>query len=397
MTEYSRIAKGSFVATGKSAAVILPFVPDYVELWNYTNIKTAGASRVTRAWWDNTLFDGNANPTMVELYNAGSALVDDTVQTNGISTFQAGLMLQYGPVVQHTATTDFVITKSASPTIITVSGAGIPDHGLNTGDVVIFQNLAQTSSTGMQQIAGIPFVVTRISATQFSIPWDTSGSNYTTVDTSSSTNNVGSYKQVLYPDLYFPGDIFISSITLGATTTIETTTQHNYVVGQEVAFRIPSIPGAGSPPVWGTTQLNSLPNVKIPGSPIYAYVIQVIDMTTFVVNINSTSYTAFNVNLPFASYVGEKWPQVVAVGDVNTGGVQISAGSPLYPSPQYSYGSLNSNSTINGPAIQGAFVNNTRQGFIIGSGFLDIANTVQMISADNIIAWRAYLHDYSKP
>jgi len=55
------------------------------------------------------------------------------------------------------------------------------------------------------------------------------------------------------------------------------------------------------------------------------------------------------------------------VGDVNTGGNLISAGSPLYPSPSFptSSGGV---STINGPAIRGAFVNNTAQGFIIGAG-----------------------------
>ena len=36
MAEYSRIAKGSFVSTGASKVINLPFKPDYVEMWNYT-------------------------------------------------------------------------------------------------------------------------------------------------------------------------------------------------------------------------------------------------------------------------------------------------------------------------------------------------------------------------
>lgn len=387
MTEYSRMAKGSFTAVGNGAKVInLPFVPDYVELWNYTIIKTAAANKVARAWWDNKLVDPvtNANPTMVEIYNNGSATVFDTIQTNGISTFQGGLMLQYGPIYQHTGSTDFSIT-AASPAVVTTTTA----HGLQTGDVVIFSNLAQTSTTGMQQIAGIPFLITRTSATAFSINWDASGSNYTAFNSATSTNNVGSFKKVLYPDLYFPGVDFISHITTGATTTITTTAQNNFQVGQEVAFRIPRI--------WGTAELNSLPNTLIPGSPIYGYVISVTDDVTFVVNINSTGYTAFNPNQTFASYPGEKWPQVVAVGDVNTGGVSISSGSPLYPSPQYSYAALNDSSTINGPAIKGAFVNNTRQGFIIGTGITAVDTTATMIADGNIVLWHAYLHDLAQP
>jgi hypothetical protein len=95
MTEYSRMAKGNFTVSGPaatplSAVVNLPFQPDYVELWNYSNIKTAATHSVTRAWWDNQLFDGNNNPTMIELYaGSNSSSVFDTIQTNGISTFAA--------------------------------------------------------------------------------------------------------------------------------------------------------------------------------------------------------------------------------------------------------------------------------------------------------------------
>jgi hypothetical protein len=388
MTEYSRMAKGSFTATGTAAIVNLPFIPDYVELWNYSIIKTAAANKVARAWWDNKLLDGSNNPTMVEIYNNSTATVFDTIQTNGISTFQGGLALQYGPVVQHTANTDFAINK-ANPAQITVSGAGIADHGLQTGDWVVFSNLAQTSTTGMQQIGGIPFMVIRTGATTFTINWNTNQSNYTAFNTATSTNNVGSYKKILYPNLYFPGDTVISGITTGATTTISTAGAHQYQVGQEVGFRIPN--------AWGTSQLNTLPNNLIPGSPIYGYVISVTDFQNFVVNINSTGFTAFNSNQTFAGYPGEKFPQVFAAGDVNTGGVQISSGSPLYPSPLFSYSAFNSNSTINGPAIIGSFVNNTSQGFLIGSGVTAVDTTATMIASTNIVYWHAYAHDFGSP
>lgn len=388
MSEYSRMAKGSFTATGNAAIVNLPFIPDFVELWNYSIIKTPANHGVARAWWDNKLLDGSNNPTMIELFNATPVLTTDTIQTNGISVFQGGLALQYGPVVQHTANTDFAISK-ASSAVITVSGAGIPDHGLQTGDWVVFSNLYQTSTTGMQQIAGMPFMVTRTAATTFTINWNTNQSNYTAFNTSTSTGNLGSYKKILYPNLYLPGSVIVSGITRGATTTISTAGAHQYQVGQEVAFRIPA--------AWGTIELNSLPNTLIPGSPIYGYVVSVTDFQNFVVNINSSAFTAFNTNQTFAGFVGEKFPQVVAVGDVNTGGVQISSGSPLYPSPKFSYSSFNSNSTINGPAIIGSYVNNTSQGFLIGSGAAETDTAAAMIANTNIVYWHAYLHDFSSP
>lgn len=382
MAEYSRFASGTFTAKSGSQVINLPFQPDFVEVWNYTIIKTAATNSVARAWWSSKLFDGANNPTMVEIYpNAGTtATVFDTIQTNGISTFSGGLLLQYGPVYQHTGSTDFQISKANGPTVTTTT-----NHNLQTGDVVIFSNLAQTSATGMQQIAGIPFMITRTGATTFTIKWDTSGSNYTAFNTATSTNNAGSFKKVLYPDLYFPGDAFVSAVTTGVTTTIVTTAQHNMQVGQEVGFHIPT--------TWGPFQLNELPNVTIPGSPIYGYIVSVTDLQTVVVNINSTGFTAFNANQTFAGTVGRTFPQMTAVGDVNTGGVQISSGSPLYPSPQYSYATLNDSSTINGPAIIGSYVNNTRQGFVIGSGAAAVDTSAVIMASTNQILWRATLGD----
>lgn len=384
MAEYSRFASGNFTATSGSKVIVLPFVPDFVELWNYTIIKTAATNSVARAWWNKNLIDGANNPTMVEIYpNAGTtATVFDTIQTNGISTFSAGLSLQFGSVYQHTGTTDFSITAANPPVVTTTT-----NHNLQTGDVVIFSNLSQTSTTGMQQIAGIPFMITRTGATTFTISWDASNAAYTTVNTATSTNNAGSFKKVLYPDLYFPGTSIINAITTGATTTIHTTAQHNMQIGQEVGFHIPN--------TWGTTQLNELPNVTTPGSPIYGFVVAVTDLQTVVVNINSTGFTAFNPVQTFAGTIGRSFPQITAVGDVNTGGVRISAGSVLYPSPQFSYATLNDSSTINGPAVVGSYVNNTRQGFIIGSGAAAVDTSAVIMASTNQIFWRASLSDFS--
>jgi hypothetical protein len=52
--------------------------------------------------------------------------------------------------------------------------------------------------------------------------------------------------------------------------------------------------------------------------------------------------------------------------------------------------------TINGPAIQGAFVNNTSQGFVIGAGTAQgDASAVLIGAASDVIYWRAFLHDMS--
>ncbi len=385
MAEYSRLAKGHFTTSGTPAnaqIVTLPFIPDYVELINFTAAGrvisgSAAENSVVQAWWDVKMGQGFA-VEQVYAGNTPSVLRYDTVVSGGISTFYAGLALQYG-ATQAVST----ITK-ADPAVVTSSSA----HGLKSGDVVIFQNLYQTSTTGMQQIAGIPFTVTVTGSTTFTIPWDTSTSQYTAYTLATPAFAAATFKKVLYPNLYAPGVNVIRGITTGTTTTIDTTSAHNFVVGQEVAFRIP--------PSWGTTQLNSLPNTVIPGSPIYGYVVAVTDYNTVVVNINSTGYTAYTANIPFLSFPGLTFPQIVAVGDVNTGGVQISANSALYPPPFTRPIGNTTVDTINGPAIQGSFFNNTSMGFIVGSGAGAIVTGSSLVGvAGDVIYWKAYLHDYS--
>lgn len=380
MAEYSREAKGHFTSTGAAQVINLPFQPQLIEMWNYSSFATPANHGVPYAYWDVSMGQGYA---IENVFNVTPVLTTDYVTSNGFSTFSAGQLLQYGAIVQHggSPVSDFDISK-ASPAVVTTVG----NHGLKSGDVVIFENLSQTSTTGMQQIAGIAFTVTVTGATTFTIPWNTNQTNYTAFNTSTSTGNVGSYKKVLYPYLYFPGTSVISAITTGTTTTIDTTSAHNFVVGQEVALRIPSS--------WGTTQLNSLPNNTTPGSPIYGYVISVTDYNTVVLNIDSTGYTAFNSNQTFASYPGLSFPQIVAVGDVNTGGVRISSGSPLYPSPYSVQIGTTQTSTINGPAIFGSYVNNTSQGFVIGAGAgVGDSSSVLVGANGNVIYWKASYTD----
>lgn len=390
MTEYSRMAKGNYTVTGGVLGVSapnvkiinLPFKPDFVQLINYTQAATQANHGIPFAWWDASvppLTFANVNyDTIVQVNTSGTASNLDMVKVGGgISVFSAGLSQQFGPALQIVS-----IAKSASPTIVTLAAG----HGYAVGDTIIMRGLFQSSTTGMPQINGVPFTITAVTATTISINWDSSGSNYTALTASPVSAFI---QKVLYPFLYLPQDNVVSAITLGNTTTIVTTMYHNFEVGQEIAFRIPN--------AWGTIQLNSLPNLQIPGSPIYGYVVSITDNWTFVVNINSSAFTAYTDNIAVNLVPGLTFPQVLSVGDVNTGGNLITATSALYPPPSFPT-STNRIATINGPAIRGAFVNNSSQGFIIGNAAsrLDAASWVGG-SAGDVIEWRAYLHGMSIP
>ena len=365
MAEYSRIARGTFTSSGAAQPIYLPFQPNIIRMTNYTAAATPAQNGCPFANWDVSMGQGGG---IMQIFNATPVLTTDNITTNGFSTFSAGLDFQYGAQIQISG-----ITKASAAVVTTAS-----NHGYATGDIVLFQGLYQTQYTaGMPQICDIPFVVTVTGATTFTIPWNTNQSSYTALSASPS----GAYvKKVLYPFLYAPGVSVITAVSTGSTTAITTTTPHNLVVGQEIAVRVPS--------QWGITQLNSLPNSTTPGSPIYGYVTAVNSSVQVTVNINSSSYTAFSSNPTVAQTPGLSFPLLVAVGDVNTGGVAYSGGA-LYPSPL-----VNGLSTINGPAISGSFVNNTRQGFIIGAGTaVTLTSAVLVGATSDVIYWEALLSD----
>ena len=368
MAEYSRIATGSFTSTGAAKSIYLPFAPTSVKMWNYTSMATPTQDEVPMAYWNSGMGQGFA---VIQAFNATPVLTTDNMIAGGISTFSAGLSLQFGAAQQISG-----ITK-ASPAVVTTASA----HGYSTGDVVVFQGLYQSTTTGMPQICGMPFTITVTNTTTFTVIWNTNQSGYTALSASPSGAVV---KKVLYPFLYQPGTSVISAITLGTTTTVTTTAAHNLVVGQQVAFHIPS--------AWGTDELNQNNNTVIPSSPVTGYVTSVTSSTIVVININSASYTAYTSNQTVAATeAGLSFPQMIAVGDVNTGGVAVSAGSVLYPSPV-----INGISTINGPAIQGAFVNNTHAGFTIGAGSgVTLTSTVLVGATSDVIYWEAMIPDYS--
>lgn len=97
-------------------------------------------------------------------------------------------------------------------------------------------------------------------------------------------------------NFYQPGQFFISGVTLGVTTTITTTANMNYVVGQEIRLLIP--------PTFGCRQLNNQTG----------FVISIPVANQVTVSIDSSK----NVDA-FTSSSATTQPQILAIGDVNLG------------------------------------------------------------------------------
>lgn len=115
---------------------------------------------------------------------------------------------------------------------------------------------------------------------------------------------------------YQPRQFFISNVVLGQTTTITATKDMDYVIGQLIRLLIPSYSGC--------SQLDE----------VTGYVIGIPALNQVTVNIDSS----LGVNA-FKSSSQPNQPQILAIGDINTGVIS------------------NTGANIQFQSIPGAFVN----------------------------------------
>lgn len=343
MAQYSKIVEGVFTSTGVNKFLNLPMVPDTIEIWNLTKYATTTNHTATQAIG----FASSASGTAYVTESNGTAWLGKVVTVNGFTFISAG-----SPTFGATqAMASTYVTQAASANV-TVTG-----HGYNTGDVVWIYG-----TTAMLQIAGIPYVITKVDANNFTIPVNSSGF--------ASAATAGFVKQLLYPDLYIPELCYITAVTKASSAVITTSINHNFVVGQEVGFTVPS--------QWGMTQLDSAVYLQSSnGIPQQAYVTAV-TANTVTVNINSSGFTTFAYPTSATAALGVTFPQIYAIGDANTGYSLNSSGQVPY---------LGVTNGVIG--IPGAFVANTRQGVVVGTG----DGTEIIHATSDVVKWRAIFPD----
>ncbi len=107
---------------------------------------------------------------------------------------------------------------------------------------------------------------------------------------------IPAYQNVpIEPEFYQPSRFFISNITLGQTTIVTTSVDNNYVIGQQVRLIIPNL--------FGTRGLN--------------------EKTGFVISIISPNQVELDIYSQgmdqFINSSATTKPQILAIGDINTG------------------------------------------------------------------------------
>jgi hypothetical protein len=112
------------------------------------------------------------------------------------------------------------------------------------------------------------------------------------------------------PQYYKPKVFDISAITLGYQTTVTTAVNHDYVIGQLVRLLIPS--------KYGSRLLNEVKGLVV--------LIPAVNQVTL--DINSIGVDPFIASPTFLPYESHTLPQIVAIGDQNSGLINIYGRSP---------------------------------------------------------------------
>jgi len=250
MAEYSRRAHDTLKVSSNLFFVSLPFIPDFIQVWDLSRWAFAVNQNTPYMMWNKFMLPGDG---LNLIYNQSLApnisMNYQDSYPNGITPLINNGSVEYGPPLQ------IASISKANPAQVTC----LNPHNLNTGDIVILEGLYASGSTttGMQQIAGIPFAITRAGSSIFSIDWDTNQPNYAQITGSPAGCN---YRVMVHPYSWSVGNNIISNIVNGTSTTITTTSFHNMFVGQEVAIRVPYICYSK----WNTSKLqlssNSLKN-----------------------------------------------------------------------------------------------------------------------------------------
>jgi hypothetical protein len=218
MAILSQIAAGSFVADG--SPLVLPFAgtPDIVRLYYQGSAagdvweSAANPGVVKECYWNRNMADASALTTK----NTAGAATDtkDFLAVGGVEYYNPQFG-QLGPAIVGTA------ISQANPASVTAAG-----HGLQTGDIVLI-----TGSTGMLQIAGMYFQITRTGVNTFTLDGlDSSGF--------AAPATACVVRKVLYPGIWQPQSCLITKITQAADAVITTSVDHGYVADQLIYLSV---------------------------------------------------------------------------------------------------------------------------------------------------------------
>lgn len=286
------------VASNQAAQAVQIAIPSNADWLSVRNFTKAGANGLNTVY-----FNGTANAFAgVEYFwqrgmPIGSAIVkykangaatvnEDTLVTGGFTLYDpsgqsAGSQPLVGPSIAVTA-----VTNATQPVVSTANTAGI-----FPGTIVRLSNTAQTD------VNGVDMVVSAVTANTFTLLFASNA----LATAPGAIGGAGFYRIINTNPLFYPRRRIITNITQSTVPVISTAIPHGLCAGQAIRFNIPTVSGM--------IQLNSTPANNYMTATITA----VIDDYSFVINIDTSTFTAFTY--PTIAQQPSSFPELTPVGE----------------------------------------------------------------------------------
>jgi cellobiose-specific phosphotransferase system component IIB len=258
---FTIVTQGTFTqpATAVNQTIPLPSSVDYFKTYNLTQMATTQSTgrNVIGEWFGGGLTNNNDGISWVKA-NSANTMTASTFATLGASGFT---YVNKYPAPQAALTGTTITQATAAVASVT--------NTYSNGDQVVIYN-----AVGMQQISGMTFTISSVTGSQFTL-LGLNSSGFAAAATSFMVRRVAAYA------LVEPQALFVTAITQAAQAQVTVSQANMVYLGQKLEFTIPAS--------FGMVQLN---NFYI-SQNLPVVVTAIVDPYNFLINVNTTNFTAF--------------------------------------------------------------------------------------------------------
>jgi hypothetical protein len=278
---FTIVTQGTFTqpAVAVNQIIPLPSGADYFKTINYTQMSAAAPTVCVAGEW----------------FGGGITAVNDGLRWKkvGSSVIQIDKFSNSTASNGFTYVTGFPAPQAALPGTTITQANGAVASVVNTyseGDTVVIYN-----AVGMEQISGMTFTISSVSGTQFTLlGLDSSG--FAAGATAFSVRRVNQFTPVE------PSFLYVTKVSQAAQAQVTVSQANSVYLGQKLEFTVP-----GS---FGMVQLNNFYQPQ--SKPIV--VTSIVDPYNFLININTTGYSAFAFPASTASPTAQLFATVAPAG-----------------------------------------------------------------------------------
>jgi hypothetical protein len=233
----SQYRNGSFISAGAAVTLPLGFVPDKIQLYNYTVLAADSSTPAVgySLWINNVVPSANA---LINTYTSG-APVTTLITSNGVTPVILGGDWQ---------STQYVITgiTQANPGVVTVSSVS----PTNTLTLVNGMTVTISSVVGMTQLNTKRYIIAGISGSTFQL-YDTYGNPV-------NTSAFGAYVSGgIVNQISYPPTAPVLNATTGQVITPGQPAGNQYDIGYEGVILGTGVVGASTNLIWWEAFLNT--------------------------------------------------------------------------------------------------------------------------------------------